>query len=185
MDLCLKILQFKHYSILGKVSLLAGCISNSIEYKPVNYVSDCLVMSRDSDCLSSFLSTLYRIQSGEQTEMAPTEHPAFTLQLQEQSTFSSWIHSLCRENREKVSKWPKGVNEKKSPTHTKKDQQELKDPPVLKQSYELQFLCSTLHIVCRKGKVMGSQLYLWATELLYYPSLQAAAEKKKLVRYRI
>lgn len=66
-----------------------------------------------------------------------------------------------------------------------KDQQKLNDPSVLKQSYELQFLCSTLHIKRRKGKVIGSQLYLWATELLYYPSLQAAAEKKKLVRYRI
>lgn len=97
----LKILQFKRYSILGRVFLLAGCNSSSREYKMVNYVSDCLFMSRDRECLSSFVSTLPRIQSEAQTEMAPTVHLALTLPLQEQSVFFCLIHCLNRENTEK------------------------------------------------------------------------------------
>lgn len=120
-------------------------------------------------------------------EKAPTVHLALTLQLQGQSISSSLIHSLNTENGEK--KWasdPRGWGKKnKNPTHTMKDRQNLNNPSFLKQSYELHFLCSTIHIHCRKGKVRGSQLHLWATELLHWPSLQAAAEKKKLVRFRI
>lgn len=48
----------------------------------------------------------------------------------------------------------------KNPTHMMKDQQNLNNPSLSKQSYELHFLCSTLDINCRKGKVRGCQLHL-------------------------
>lgn len=98
MHLNCSIFRHKYYSILGKLFLLAGRNSSSQEYEMVNCGSDCLFVSRDRECLSSFLSTPYRTQSGGQQDGT---NLVLTLQLHKQSIFLSPIHSLNRENEEK------------------------------------------------------------------------------------
>lgn len=137
------------------------------------------------------VNTVQDPEWGTDREMAPRVHLAFTLQLQEQSTFSISLLEKIEIKSQQVTqggKKPKR-NQRKTKQNKSKPYYErtthLNNPALLEHSYNVCFLCSTLDVSCRKGKNKVFSASLSAIELLHYPSLQRAAKKKKLVQHHI